>query len=950
MQPPTVFPTRRNDADSEHTSPEPNFVALNHARLQRLFESLQPRQEAFVKMLPLLFHINHSLLPGHVSQDAPCGICDFSPDTAVAAARQFAKNFILDQRLKPSYAIRGLYLMGSPGTIAYTRDSDLDLWLVHAPELDAAGVGLLQDKAQRIETYAAQLGLELHFFVFDADSFRCGNSLSLSAESSGSTQHFLLLDEFYRSSLLLAGLKPLWWAVPPAEDHRYAAYVEDALRTRKLAQRNYVDFGGLENIPAGEFFGATVWQLYKSIESPYKSVMKLLLMEAYAAAYPHIEDLLSHRYKRALGRPGVTLDALDPYIAMYRRVEEYLLSTADTIRLRLLRRAFYIKANEHQSAPQDLKPTTWRQAIMGDLVRSWTWGALELQHLDARRHWRIDSALDERRDIIKCLQKSYAALSDFARAQGGDKRITETDLTILGRKLYSAFDKKPNKLELMTRGICAEPQEAELSLHQIHFERAGIQWVLFRDLVEPEALSAQLPTHRSSALVEVLAWCFFNRLHATSTAWHCFVGGRRHAPTVMRKVLDTLETLYPARELIPSEAGAFSRPPCIVSATFFINISIETAVAGQAEGSVLTSNRTDAFQFGGRRVSLVQSIDLLIQTSWDELYSFQYTEENCPVLAACEYLNQLDRLQPEVAITPSVHCFDIDYGAAIAQRMTRYLQELLAARALTNPSTTCVHTVALGSHLHDISFNAQGAHAASRANLPALIRALGEPTTGFKHVVFDPACAPDSPLPLIYAENTRGKIQTYGLVRRDRIEVFILDTDGNLLSYVHQDTDPMALFEHLRQFFEKTQRRSSAPDQIGHHPDAFLAFKLLQRGTGTGFSVQEITLSATPRRNYLPLRLFVDLNSAGKPEFNAYLDDQEFSSIEHGNGIFNAIAAAVMKMRAGGGSYPVFITDLELSERLLAARGIEQRQTFEVLRQKLRIERQLSQALAAATS
>ena len=160
----------------------------------------------------------------------------------------------------------------------------------------------------------------------------------------------------------------------------------------------------------------------------------------------------------------------------------------------------------------------------------------------------------------------------------------------------------------------------------------------------------------------------------------------------------------------------------------------------------------------------------------------------------------------------------------------------------------------------------------------------------------------------------------------------------------------MALFEHLRQFFEKTQRRSSAPDQIGHHPDAFLAFKLLQRGTGTGFSAQEITLPATPRRNYLPLRLFVDLNSAGKPEFNAYLDEQEFSSTEHGNSIFNAIAAAVMKMRAGGGSYPVFITDLELSERLLVARGIEQRQTFEVLRQKLRIERQLSQALAAATS
>ena len=950
MPKPTDFPSRRSDAESGQVSPEQHFVAVNQARLQRLFDSLQPRQEAFVKMLPLLFQINHSLLPGYVSPDTPAGICDFSPDTAVAAARQFAKNFSLDQRLKTSSAIQGLYLMGSPGTVAYTRDSDLDLWLVHAPEVDAPGRALLQDKARDIEAYAAQLGLELHFFIFDAESFRRGDSLSLSVESSGSAQHFLLLDEFYRSSLLLAGLKPLWWAVPPAEDHRYTVYVEDALRTRKLARGSYVDFGGLENIPAGEFFGATVWQLYKSIESPYKSVMKLLLMEAYAAAYPHIDELLSHRHKRALVQPGITLNALDPYVAMYRRVEEYLLGTTDTSRLRLLQRAFYIKANEYQSAPQDAKAAGWRRAVMDDLVQSWAWGAFELQHLDARQRWRIDSAVEERRDIVRCLQKSYAALSEFARAQGGDKRITQTDLTVLARKLYAAFDKKPNKLELITRGICAEPGEAELSLHQLRFERAGVQWVLCCGLVAPEALAALVPTHRASALVEVLAWCFFNRLDATATTWHCFVGGRRHSPTAIRKVIETLETAYPTRELSASDGGAFGRPPCLVSATFFLNVSGEVAVTGQAEGSVLTSNRSDAFQFGGQRVSLVKSVDLLIQTSWEELYSFQYTQADSPVLAACEYLNQLDKLQPGVAITPTVHCFDIDYGPAISQRMARYLQELVALRALSNPATTCVHTLRLGDQLHDISFDAQGAHPTRRANLAALIRALGEPAAGFKQVLFDPACAPDSPLPLIYAENARGKIQTYARLRREHIEVFILDTNGNLLNYLHQDTDPLALFEHLRQFFEKTQRRAAALDELVPDPDAYLVFNLLQRSPHGEFSAHEVTLPAAPRRNYLPLRLFVDLNAAAKPVFNAYLDEQEFSSVEHGSGIFNAIAAAVLTMRAGRGSYPVFITDLELSERLLAARGIERRLTFEVLRQKLRIEHQLSQALAAATA
>jgi adenylate cyclase class 1 len=47
-----------------------------------------------------------------------------------------------------------------------------------------------------------------------------------------------------------------------------------------------IDFGGLEEIPAEEFISATLWHLYKSLSSPYKSLLKLLLMESYASEYP----------------------------------------------------------------------------------------------------------------------------------------------------------------------------------------------------------------------------------------------------------------------------------------------------------------------------------------------------------------------------------------------------------------------------------------------------------------------------------------------------------------------------------------------------------------------------------------------------------------------------------------------------------------------------------------
>ena len=308
---------------------EQRFMAINRDRLRRVFETLHPRQQAFVELVPLLFHVNPPLLPGYVSQDTPAGLSDYTPSRgATSAAKQLVRTFVYEHRMQRSFAIRGLYLMGSPGTIAYTRHSDLDLWLVHDPELAPAEVDKLREKARRIEEWSQGTGLEIHFFVFDAERFKRGETLSLSDESSGSSQHYLLLDEFYRSGLLLAGLRPLWWAVPPEEEHRYDEFVEDALHKRILSARSYVDFGGLARIPAGEFFGGTIWQIYKSIESPYKSVMKLLLMEAYASEYPKI-GLLSHRHKLALLKDGVTLDDIDPYIAMYRKLEEYLASQAD---------------------------------------------------------------------------------------------------------------------------------------------------------------------------------------------------------------------------------------------------------------------------------------------------------------------------------------------------------------------------------------------------------------------------------------------------------------------------------------------------------------------------------------------------------------------------------------------------------------------------------------------
>ena len=182
--------------------------------------------------------------------------------------------------------------------------------------------------------------------------------------------YYLLLDEFYRSGLVLAGQFPAWWSSSPEDEPNYAEKVK-ALSTQRFRQADqHIDFGGIAEIPAEEFFGAAVWQLYKSIDSPYKSVLKLMLMEVYAGEYPNI-DPLSLRYKRAVYQETTTLNELDPYIQMYRKVEEYLMSTNEPKRLALLRRCFYLKVAEKLTLNNPSASTEWRREFMQQLVASW---------------------------------------------------------------------------------------------------------------------------------------------------------------------------------------------------------------------------------------------------------------------------------------------------------------------------------------------------------------------------------------------------------------------------------------------------------------------------------------------------------------------------------------------------------------------------------------------------
>lgn len=921
-----AFPGRLNVAGGDTPAPPlTRFQAVNEARMRRLRASLAPLQRDFLQLLPLLFHANLPALPGFVGHDTPRGVVDYRPgELTLSVARRLARTSRLAVPHEPGGDILGLYFMGSTGTIAHSAASDLDVWLCHRTGLAAEARRALRLKADTVARWGRGLGLDVHFFVLEPDGFRAGATLPLSGESSGSSQHHLLLDEFYRSGLVVAGAWPLWFQQGTGEPP-------------STGPRARVDFGGLSAIPAEEFFGAAVWQLCKSIQSPHKSLLKLLLIEAYAAEYPHI-DLLSAEYKRAVCAGEARLERLDPYLLLLDKVERYLTAQGDETRLELLRRSFYLKVNEPLSLPATDLGSGWRRAALRRRVDGWGWGPELVARLDAATRWDVPTVREESRALMAALTASYGRLSQFARDKAAQSRITQRDLNTLGRRLYAAFERKPGKLELLHRGFGARLPEPELTLLALGGADRERAWLLFTGRLDASALGAQSPLRRGRHPVELLAWCHFNGIADRRSAIQLPAPAGDFDAGAARAVMEALELGFPGGQLSTAGVEALARPAELRAATLLANLG-----ASPRERHLLTSSRTDPLSFGGGRENLVLQLDLVLETTWGELHTFHHAGERAVLDALVDHLRWRAGVDTPAARAPSVHCRTPVYGPAIARRLEQlftHAREVLRESA-DGPLTRYVLELGAGYGL--LALDRDQPVGESLPDHAALLRRLGRPNSSFRQVVFDPLALGDSPLPSLYALNSPGRVQVCLHEQPGAQAVFVLDEHGSLFHQALAPADVASFLTHLRRFLAALSRRRATLQGAAPSVEFY-------RSNGDG--PREFTLQRLPEveqqdeESYVHLQVMGERDDRGGATFTLYCEQREYSTLEHGEGLFEAVAADILARRASGLRYPVYITDLELSPALTARQCPGGVQTGTLLQYKRRIEQRLSEALA----
>lgn len=500
------------------------FLQFNQHKIERALNTFSETDRMVFMIIPRLLHVNQKGLPGYLGEDVPCGIHKYTIDTQTQRfAEQLFSGTIIRRNKNFDPIIHSLLLVGSVGSIAQNQKSDLDYTLlVDKSRLSEKDIALLKRKLKLIEKWAMfEFDLETHFFINDIQEVKNNIFGESDSESTGSALAKLLKEEMYRTMIVAAGKIPFWWIVPvKTDDNKYHDLFHQVNTGKTLLDGNeFIDIGNVADISDGEFFGGSIWTLIKSFKAPFKTLLKMGLLEEYMFNKTSF-NLLCHQIKEKV-LCGDTSYKVDPYFMLYERVENFFQNAKSSKEVDALRIAFYMKIGTQvdldrlNSASKDSKISVLKNKL--DL---WDWPVSKLESLNTYKNWQMNQKVAMGNRVNKILMNSYEAISEKNKSlDPSETLITKKDTHLLGRKLFSFYRKVPNKVENLFSLVDGNTAETALTfLLDKNSPMATPIWYLVRgETLNIDKLKPENIIKKASSLQFLVAFTAFNQLFQNST-------------------------------------------------------------------------------------------------------------------------------------------------------------------------------------------------------------------------------------------------------------------------------------------------------------------------------------------------------------------------------------------------------------------------------------------------
>lgn len=579
------------------------YNSLKYQRFQQLVTNVAIKR--VLNSIPFLLCVNNQKLPGYVAGDVPLGVCNYTPDeeTKRYLRGKFPAAKMGTHNYKPF--VEMVAVMGSVGTVAYNKKSDFDYWVcVNKRDVSSQQFEKFREKVDAIQRWVArEIGVPVHLFVNDVESVKQNIFAEDEEEAFGSTVGAVLKDEFFRSSTVIAGKIPFWWVLPQfVRDSEYSSLYERLPQSQK---DHYVDLGNLYEISREDFLGAALFQIIKSLGNPFKSIIKIGVLEKYIFGKGD-SPLLSQKIKINILRDNFDNTIIDSYLMMFREVYEYYATVLDDMELiNILTQNLYLKVDPQISkyaGIKDKKNIPYKVHVMAQYVREWGWDIETIRDLDRFDEWDYNRVKIFWDSVKKFMLLSYQKIVAHFPSLRLEKKIPESDFMLLSRKIKTHFSSEKDKIDQFIT-FRDTRSEAILYIEPVSQGVHDFEWRLYKRAKSENDSFITTTLRVENNLLRLLLWMSLNQIYNP-------VFSRLNIQSGYTRINQTLVT-----ELLNQVGGLFTGDRIAVKNEYYLHPSF-------------TLLNMVIVNFNKENAEKIESLQHLYYTSWGESYLHDYGSED----------------------------------------------------------------------------------------------------------------------------------------------------------------------------------------------------------------------------------------------------------------------------------------------------------------------------------
>ncbi|HDY84760.1 MAG TPA: hypothetical protein ENH74_03640 [Methylophaga sp.] len=684
------------------------------------------------------------------------------------------------------------------------------------------------------------------------------------------------LDRFYANGLVLAGLTPSWWAIPPANQTVLtAANHQDA-----------IDFGALNSKKNNEqsLLDQSFEVINNAMDSNLESCLSLIFQKVQLEQYPDflwLSDLL----KQAV-YSGIT----DPMLLDSNHLKLNYITTfcGDAETVFIAQQSFYVHSRERLSKTVNLALYPWRRTVIEAYYKIWNWPPNTVELLDKRDDSHYRQSLNEYQNVRLQITNTMQSAFLFAQQHKINIEITKQKLT---KKFKILFE---NELDVINAlPFSFKPKSAE---QQLYLARTSLSdnWQI-NDL--PATLSTE-PLYQHPSLLNVLAWAVNNQLLTKASALQ-FVDQRQKVKIGL--VLDLIQQLLQspiktsADKTVPLD---FDKQAEINSVLLFANLEHQTTNVLTQQGLELTSLQTDPLNYANNKQSLVASIEGLIRSTWGQLHYVIYTGPT----ALLDFLSTIIQWQPKLpsALTTKCWCHSENHGQKISRRLETVYSDVITH--YVKHASSGDYLIAVADRFYKLHWQQGLVDVLPLNNQQSLEQHLAAERDIFSASKLDPLLDKEGLFKLLLNQQLTNRISLFLLSKNNGITLYIVDDFGTLLKQPASDLTTATLVNQYQQFLNKMN--------INYD----VTFFHLTHSTSTGWQISEIDEVNISLNRSTSLPVQVELDSAKENAHCAiHCGAKTFIGNINDPSLFKQVSDLLLNLRKTNSRYPLYINQLSFT-------------------------------------